>query len=377
MMRIHYISSYVDDFLIEEYRVTPSTSAKVGYVKTALREAGFEVAMFSTVCNKSNRISKSQVLVVDGGEKHHYPFCVGGDNIIRRLISYLLIYIQLFYYLCGVRRYNETILLYHNIPDTKIVKFFNRFLGLRIILELEELYNAIKHDQVSIEKEKKQISVFPKGYIAVNSLISERCNIRKPVIVCEGQYRMVEKKRKNVLANDGKIHVLYAGVFIENSDVFASISAAAYLTDDYIMHVAGYGSESATESVVEAIHSHNETKTGCKIEYHGCLHGQKYEELLSKCSIGLCTRVLEDDLSDYTFPSKVYAYLSRNLKVICTPISCVMKSPIADSIVFTDTISPECISKAILSVDRNQVIDNKDILEQQNLRFVRELKKLF
>ena len=42
------------------------------------------------------------------------------------------------------------------------------------------------------------------------------------------------------------------------------------------------------------------------VSYDGCLSGNEYATFLAKCDIGICTRFLDDSMSNYTFPSKVF-----------------------------------------------------------------------
>ena len=375
-MKIHYISSFVETDFIGTYRVAPSVAAKVGYVKNALKQSGYDLSLFCIACTTKGSLVKSKRVVVDEKESQYYPFSVGGKNGIQRIVSYFFIYVQLFIFLFKVEK-GDSVLLYHSPNDTRVVKFFNRLLNKRIFLELEELYTVLGGDNNEIAKEKKVINRGFAGYIVVNTLITHRCDIEKPCAICEGQYIMLSKVPKSVLSEDKKIHVVYAGLFLEGQDVYLAIKSAAFLNENYIMHIAGYGDDTTVAKVISEIDAYNCNNSGCRIEYHGCLHGEAYEELLSRCSVGLCTRVLEDSLSDYTFPSKVFAYLARNIMVICTPISCVKYSPIADNIIFTRTATPEEVSRAILSLEINNVIDNTSMLQFQNTRFVNEVSKLF
>lgn len=374
---IHYISSYVDIEMLNEYRVTPSNVAKVEYIKSALLEAGFELSLFSIACNNTNKISRSRLLMIGNNEVHHYPFCLGGRSLLLRYSSYFLIFIQLFFYLLRIDKKNDVVLLYHSIYETRALKFFNRILKLTMVLELEELYSVSRGENKRIIQENTLIKNGFKGYIVVNSIIGQRCNISQPTVVCEGQYAMMTNNEKKIIADDGKIHIVYAGIFQDDADVFLAIKVASLLNSNYKMHIAGYGDDVIVDKVKESILSQNQTNTGCELVYHGCLHGEEYEKLMNKCSIGLCTRVLEDNMSDYTFPSKVFAYLSRNLRVICTPISCVKCSPISNSIIFTESISPESVHSAITSVDIVETIDNSSVLDEQNSRFIQEVYNLF
>jgi hypothetical protein len=147
------------------------------------------------------------------------------------------------------------------------------------------------------------------------------------------------------------------------------------------MHIAGYGTESVVREVQSLI---DKQQCACKIVYHGCLFGDEYEDLLKLCSIGLCPRQLEDGLSDYTFPSKIFMYLSRNLKVICTPISCVKKSPLSKIISFAPNNTPSSIAETIMNIPDTEITDNCQYLKELDIRFrldlgrlIRNVSKLF
>ena len=378
-MTIHYICAYAEPEWLNDYRITPSGSAKINYIKSALHEAGSDVSIFSPICFKSDnlRVKGRRKVVVSDSEVHHYPMSIGGNNKIVRLLSYALIYLQLFFYLLFHVRRNDKVLLYHAIKGTNIIAGFAKIMNLDFYLELEEIYSAVFHQSDGIEKEKKLVSSIANGYILVNNIIKDKCHIRKPAVVCEGQYQVLSNAPKKVVGENGKINVLYAGVIEEGADAFTAISTAKLLSSNYHLHVAGYGSDEAVAKLVQEIDSYNRHGFQCSITFHGCLHGAEYEALLAKCSVGLCSRVLEDELSDYTFPSKVFAYLARNLKVVCTPISCVVASPLAGSIVFAKSISAQALADAIMSISKDLVIDNSNLLQKEHQRFVCQLKELF
>ena len=375
--RIHYISSYVDPDLKTDYLSTPSGIAKVDYIKNSLLELGYCVNLFSPVCasSRKTKISGRRVFSINEKECHYYPFSFASSYSVIRCLSYVFIYIQLVLYLFFHVKRDDTVLLYHSNPDTLIVKCICRFLKLKVILELEELYSAAYSLSSKIEKEKRVISGFDR-YVIVNSIIADKCRLRKPNVVCEGQYKMISPIPRGILNRDGKIHLLYAGLFQKNADVFCSIQTAKLLTSDYVLHIAGYGNPDVIHDVKMEICEHNESNQGCFIEYHGCLFGNDYENLLKKCSVGLCTRVLDNNLSDYTFPSKVLVYLSRNLVVVCTPINCVLSSPLSKKIYFSQGTEPLSIANTITAIPKNLIINNKESLDFQNNRFMTQLKDL-
>lgn len=378
-MKIHYICAYAEPDRSDKYRVTPSGIAKITYIKEAIKKGGFELSLFSPICCRSDdfKLIGMKKTIVDDAETQYYPFSMGGSNSIIRCISYVLIYIQLFTYLLFRVHHGDKVLLYHSNPDTRIMMWLSSILHFELFLELEEIYSAVFHKYGKIKKEKQLVGKCAKGYIVVNNIIAEKCCIRQPYVVCEGQYEVLYHHTKNLKGENNKINVLYAGALEDNADVFMAIASAKYLGSDYQLHICGYGNSDVVSKLSDAIKEHNNEDNECNITFYGCLHGEEYENLLSKCSIGLCSRILEDELSDYTFPSKVFAYLARNLKVVCTPISCVLKSTLADSIVFSKCTSPQSLADAILSIDKASENNNANLLNNEHNRFVTQITYLF
>lgn len=374
-MTVHYISSYANASLIENYMTTPSARAKVEYIKDTLKEVGANLCLFSSIRCRSNtfKICKRKEIRIDANEVQLYPFSIGGNGLIFKVISYVLICAQMIWYLFAKVKANDTILLYHSFPETRIVRFLKPIMKAKVILEVEEIYNACYKKSKRIEKEKQIVSSFADSYILVNTIIGKKCNISKPSVVCEGQYRMLSSEKKPLRDNNNVVNLIYAGVLKKNADVFLALDAARLLDSSFCLHIAGYGDSETVDLIHKEMEEISSYPNKCKIIFHGCLFGEEYETLLSNCSLGLCTRLLEDGLSDYTFPSKVFAYLTRNLRVICTPISCVMNSSIANNVVFSKLNSPESIVSAIKLAIYGDVIDNKSLVDIEHQRFKREI----
>ncbi len=374
-MRIHYICPYVDDALFGEYRAALSGRAKISYIKESLLKLGYEISLFSPTKSANNKFSfkRSRSFFVSNVDKHYYPCSFGGNSFISKALSYFLIYFQLFLYLiCRVKK-GERIILYHSLPDTHLMCFYNRVVNRKIILELEELYSARTQNETKINHEKKLVRNVANAYITVNSVIASKCSIDKQTVVCEGQYGQLVKQEKHLRGADNKINVIYSGIFRDNDDVFIASECGRYLNSDYRLHICGYGDNSTIEKLKSYIEAINIDGAGCKIEFHGSLKQKEYEVLMNKCTIGLCPRLLDDKLSDYEFPSKILAYLSRNLKVVCSPISCVKNSELSSHIIFARSNDAVDFAEAIIAASETNIIDNSALLNNQNDRFLCEI----
>ena len=377
-MTIHYISPYVNNLMYADYLTTPSATSKIAYIKDVVKDCGYSISIFSPVCCKSNsyQFRKAVKLTIDDKETHYLPFSIGGNNRIVRILSYVIIYFQLLFYILIKVKRHEPVLLYHTLPETYVVKFIKRMVGFKLFLEVEEIYNAVYNQKKKIPSEISLISRGFDGYILVNNLMPRICNINKYYTVCEGQYKMFNDRCKSLKGLDNKIHVLYAGVFEENSDVFLAIETGRYLNSNYILHIAGYGNDEIVSLVERQIVEMNSANNGCPIVYHGCLLGEKYEEILNLCTVGLCPRKLDDELSNYTFPSKIFVYLSRNLNVVCTPITCVKNSSLHKDIVVARSSDSKDIAAAILGIKVCN-INNTALLEKEHSRLKKSIIDLF
>jgi len=178
--------------------------------------------------------------------------------------------------------------------------------------------------------------------------------------------------------DDNKLHIVYAGVIgEEGTDAFIAAETIRFLPEEYHIHILGYGLKQNITSIKQHITRINRNLGYQAVSYDGCLGGDSYYEFLAKCSIGLCTRVLEDSLSDYTFPSKVMVYLGNNLIPICSPISSVVNSSISDYVVFAKAVTPESIAESILSVTDFKKNSIEIKLMELDTNFTKELTRLF
>src|SRR5690606_27368897 len=111
-----------------------------------------------------------------------------------------------------------------------------------------------------------------------------------------------------------------------------------------------------------------------KVIYEGFLKGGDYINFLNNCDFAINPRVLSDNLSDYTFPSKVLAYLSVGLPVVSTPIRCIEESKVSDLISFSEGTDPLSFSNAIKKINLNTNPVFK--IESLDKAFIIDLKRL-
>lgn len=375
MHKIHYICHYNDETGFRELITQPSGITKINYIKSSLKKAGYYVIIFSVAeaTENKNVIYYANKRVVDENEEIVFTHSFGRPSVVHKIASRLWMQIQLVFYLLSKAKTGDIILVYHSLVlkwPIRIVKLLKRN---KVIMEVEELYSAaLQMNNNKIESEKKYLRNVADGYILVNDIIGKKCMFSKPATICYGDYKGITLKRNKF--NDNKIHIVYAGVIDkEGTDAYVAVDTINYLPNNYHIHILGYGLSNNISKLKDFINTTNETLGLQGVTYDGCLSGEEYNIFLSKCDIGLCTRVLTDNLSDYTFPSKVLVYLGNGLIPICSPISSVIKSNVKDYVVFTKDITPKSVAEAILSINEDKQTNNKINLDLLDQNFIKSL----
>ena len=226
---------------------------------------------------------------------------------------------------------------------------------------------------MKIEKEKKYLRN-AAGYLLINDLISKLSGFSQKGVVCYGIYSKADMPKTSF--GDGKIHLLYAGV-IGHEDALMAVDMCRFLSHKYYMHILGYGSKDGILDLECRIEEVNRQMGFKIVSYDGCLSGNEYAAFLAKCDIGICTRFLDDSMSNYTFPSKVLAYMSNGLLPVSSPLTCIKKSKVSEYVVFSEEVTPESFAKAVKSINTEYFKYDNSILTKLDQDFIFELKHLF
>lgn len=376
MQIIHYICNYDDYKNHRHLNTQPSSVTKINYIISALKKSGFYVQVFSTAecVSDVHCVNLSCRKTVDEQESVLYQFTFGRTNLFLKILSRILINFQLLIYLLKLKK-DDKVLIYHSLAIRNVIKFVLKICKRNVCFEIEELYTAVYgQSKCNIQKEIEYLKG-ANGYVFVNDMMQKKTGIEGLSAVCYGSYEIQNFHNPRSLGEG--IHIVYAGVISgEGSDVYLAVDIARYLSSNYVIHILGYGLKDNISNLIRYIHASNK-QYRCKVKYEGCLLGDQYLNFLSKCHIGLCTRLLEDDLSDYTFPSKIMVYIANQLIPVCTPISCVIDSKVRKYVVFSTDVSAKSIGKAILNVDFSVRNEYANLLVSLNDSFVNDLKKVF
>lgn len=362
---IHYIGFYYDLSSCHKKNASPALVTKMKYVAKKLAEIDGHLKVFSPAYSLEETAEFMPVhnYSIDSKIEVCEAATFGRKNTFFRVLSFLFSHFQLLRYLFFEIKKNDIVVLYHTLFYRYDILLFRFFKSNKVVIEVEELFSAV-WGNIESNKEIKYLSKFD-GYIYVNDIMNERFCFNKPYAVCYGNYDI----SSNYYIRDQYKKLIYAGVLgKEGTDVDLAIDLMKYLPDTYNLKIAGYGSEDAVSYIKNRIRDKE------NIEFVGFLSGDEYEEFLSKGDFGLCTRVLSNESSDYTFPSKVLVYLSHGLVPVCPSIDCLKKSKISEAIVFYKESKPENVALSINGYDKRgssiQTIRDLDISFQESLAFV-------
>lgn len=352
----------------------PATN-KMDYIAYALYEAGYNVHMVTP----SSMVDGKEQPFFERTQTHNIfswkkVTAVSSWRTSTKWGGYFKIIWSLFwlfsFLVIKVKR-NEKILVYHSPWLALPIILAKRIRRFHLILEVEEIYSDISSLHPYFDKlELKLIDVADSFLLSTDLLVNKFGHNRKSLIIY-GDYSAIDLIEKPI--NDGKIHLIYAGIIDSiKAGAFNALESSLYLDDKYILHIIGFGE---TELLEKRIKDMNKTAK-CKIIFDGLLSGEEYIKYCQKCHIGLSTQKMDGAYLESSFPSKILSYLGMGLKVVSCKIECVEKSKIGDQVVFYDNDSPISIAEAIRKVDLNASVNPRERIMELHLEFVNGLKEL-
>lgn len=268
----------------------------------------------------------------------------------------------------------ETVICYHSLEYSKLIYIFHHIKNFKLILEVEEVYQDVGPCGVRKAYWEKRIISDADGYIlSVDELLNEIPKNR-PYIVINGTYNIEPLYNENF--NDGKVHCVYAGTLDSTKGgAAAAVTAAEFLSDNYHIHILGFGTEEQKYNLLNKLNSIKK-KTKCTITYDGLKSGEEYNRFLQKCQVGLCTQIPDAQYINTSFPSKILVYLANGLQVLSIRIPTIENSKIGSYISYYEHQTPEDIAKAIKKTVINQSVKGREILQKLDEQCLLDFKNL-
>ena len=115
----------------------------------------------------------------------------------------------------------------------------------------------------------------------------------------------------------------------------------------------------------------NEERFLGKVRFHGALPGEEYLRLIRECHVGLNCQKSSDPISEVTFPSKVFSYLSQGLHVISTRASHI-EAVCGQGCLYLDEETPEALAAIMIKVIHHasfelSKIDTREVSERYSV----------
>lgn len=270
---------------------------------------------------------------------------------------------------------DATLVVYHSLAYSTIIRLAKKLRGFKLVLEVEELYSDVTGKVADLKRERRAF-VAADAFIFSTNMLADRVELgERPYVVCSGIYqptKIVAEKR-----DDGIIHVVYAGTLDPRKGGAAAAAAAGALLDaGYAMHILGRGNEFEVAEIEDAVNKANACSRGCKITYDGLILGREFNEFVQSCHIGLSPQNPASDFNASSFPSKVFMYLSNGLKVVSVDLP-VFEGDLRKALTLCHTNASEDLARAIHAAAVRGEDSAIDLLERLDKGFMEDLSRLF
>lgn len=350
--KIYYIGWLISDEDIDLFKGNVPGNLKMKYVVEQMQECGLTPHVVSLAQRRKKGLYGTIKKIV---QKGNLPvlYCAGfnGLGIFGRKLDGFIKRTELLLYLFCVVRRTDRVVLYHSYPFTKFVSRFKKLLKCKIILEVEELYGfSAVADKPWVGDEINAVRKMD-NFICVNEGIPKLLGLQEgQFVVNYGVGKIPNRNAKR--RDDGRIHVVYAGT-IETMKLGAmtAVDAAPYLTDDYVIHIIGFGTDENVKRLKEHIEEINAECGSTRVEYNGYYFGEELDKFLFGCHIGLSSNVMRPNFANNTFPSKVITYMCHDLAVVVGYADAFYDVPMSKGWTFYHEFSPEKIAAAIKAAE--------------------------
>jgi glycosyltransferase involved in cell wall biosynthesis len=169
--------------------------------------------------------------------------------------------------------------------------------------------------------------------------------------------------RRREPETQGDVRFLYSGSLDVTRGVDLLLNTLEKLPDSgWHLDITGQGR--LTASVQEVVSS---PRFAGKVAFHQALPEKEYQELMASVQVGLNCQRVSDPISEVTFPSKVFTYLSADLMVLSSTASAV-RQICGDACVYFEEETTESLAAAMNGIIR----DYAAVRQRLNVQEVRE-----
>lgn len=374
MKNVYYCGCYLSEDISERKPLgSYAAKYKMDYIKSVLKRLGYHVTLISYYTAQVRGLNQAKTVVKDERETRIYLPSYEFNRKLHKLSAILRLLIVTIYMVCKFKS-KDTVIVYNlqeiSIP-TRIAKTLK---GFTLILEIEELY----FEEVAGSRKEKRKKIEMKlveaadKYLVVNDIIQrEYLSSAKKAIVSYGGYVCPPKMAERI--NDGRIHVVYAGVVDEIRGAFRIVECAGYLSEKYAVHILGFGSEDMLTLLNEEISRVNAKCAEQKIIYHGAKSGNELSVFLQSYHIGVNAQIVGERFERVSYPSKIPSYFSHGLNVVSSRVSSVMESKFSPYVTYYDSNNAEELADAIERVQICSYEQQVKVIQSLDINFTEAL----
>ena len=350
---------------------SPAADTKMDYIIEVLNRIGYDVEHVSLAQSATPKYI-SGYCEKKGNNTFRYFASFGKTLSPLRVFNRWFVHIQFLTWCLFNLKPNEQVLVYHSLGFDADFLFLKKVKGIRIIGDIEEIYQDVSKQKISKEKNEYRFIEICDKFLFPNTVLNERLNKNnRSYLVCHGIYKANEIVAEKF--SDGKIHLLYSGTFDPvKGGAVASIRMAEFLPENYHLHITGFGDDTAVLSELRRI----KNVAKCDITYHGYLDNEAFVNLMQSCSIGLCTQDPTSLLNLTSFPSKILNYMANGLVVLSGRNRAIEESSIADVIYYYDEQSPKAMADAVLRIEYSDLEEGRNLLNELDRHFKDGLEEL-
>lgn len=373
MKKIFYISYYAQPSDSEKRDAVLSAVNKMDYICESLEKNGCEVEVVSASPTLGKKLGKARIKKITDRTTLKLFFSLPNVNKIVSFANRVCMKTQMFFYMLKNTKRDSTVIVYHSLGYMSLVKMLKKIKGFKLIIEAEEIYGDVIGNPKIVKKEYSFFKI-ADSFIFPTELLSESVNTeKKPEAIIYGTYHIAKEMPK--LFTDGKIHCVYAGTLEPRKGADTAIASAEYLTEDYHIHIIGFGRDEYIDRIKKLISDVSE-RTECTVTFDGKKSGDEYLQFLQSCQIGFVTQNSEAAYNGTSFPSKTLSYLSNGLRVVSVRIKAIETSKVDDLIYFYNGDNPKDVASAVKSINFTDDYDSCKEVEKLGSEFEHEIISL-
>ena len=369
-----YIGFYADEKNSQNRRIVLSATNKMKYIIDTIEKSGIkqQLVSFGMTLDKKGYPASLEKISENVYLKQFKTF--GRKNIFTKALDIYFSKLQLICYLLKNVKASDTLLVYHSPAYCKEIAFIKKIKKCKLVLEVEEIYGDVSGDK-TLRKKELALCKRADAFVFPTDMLSSAVNFNnKPYVTIHGTYQVEEDR--GCRFNDDKTHIVYAGTFDpRKGGAGAAVGAAEYLSEQYHIHIIGFGSERQKEDIIKSIADTNK-KSAATVTYDGLLSGEEYIKFIQSCHIGLSTQNPSGVYNDTSFPSKILSYMANGLRVVSVDIPAVKTSAVGEHLNYYKNQTPKEIANAIIKTNLNDGYNGRGIIANLDNDFSKNIKKL-